>query len=113
MLNNVDADVFESPLCESMSNAGNVYSGDPMTGVIAVNYVYDKPESLFAIDDNIGEDNDVHDSTPNMFPAIKLFRKTHTQNFKFVHVNIDSYKLKLVPIQEILQGRVVDLLFIS
>ena len=43
MLNGVDVDVFDSSLCKSVSNAGNVYSGDPMTGVIAGNYVYDKP----------------------------------------------------------------------
>ena len=113
MLNSVDVNVFDSPLCKSGSNAGNVYSGDPMTGVIAGNYVYDKPVSLVPSDDNIGEDNGVHDSTSDMFPEIKLFRKTHKQNFVFVHVNINSYRHKFAPLQEILQGRFVDLLIIS
>ena len=77
MLNSVDVNVFDSPLCKSGSNADNVYSGDPMTGVIAGNYVYDKPVSLVPSDDNIGEDNGVHDSTSDMFPAIKLFKRTN------------------------------------
>ena len=84
-----------------------------MTGVIAGNYVYDRPESLIPSDDNIGEDNGVHDSTSHMFPEIKLFRKTHKQNFIFVHVNINSYRHKFAPLQEILRGRFVDLLIIS
>ena len=113
MLNSVDVNVFDSSLCKSVSNADNVYSGDPMTGVIAGNYVYDKPVSLVPSDDNIGEENGVHDSTSDMFPEIKLFRKTHKQNFVFVHVNINSCRHKFAPLQEILQGRFVDLLIIN
>ena len=110
MLNNVDVDVFDSSLCKNVSNAGNVCSDDPKTGVIVGNY---KPESLIPSDDNIGEVNGVHDSTSNMFPEIKLFRKTHKQNFIFVHVNINSYRHTFSHLQEILRGRFVDLLITS
>ena len=97
MLNSDDIDVADSPLCKSVSNIGNVYSGDPMTGVITGNYVHNKPESPIASDNSIGENNDVHDSTPDMFPEVKLFRKTHKQNFIIVHVNINSHRHKFAP----------------
>ena len=48
-----------------------------------------------------------------MFCYICYFRKTHKRNFIFVHVNMNSYRHKFAPTQELLRGRFVDLLIIS
>ena len=62
---------------------------------------------------SVHQDIDIYDGTPDTFTEIKLFRKTHKHNFIFVHVNINSYRHKFAPLQEILRGRFVDLLIIS
>ena len=48
-----------------------------------------------------------------MAAEIKQFRKTYKYNFIFVHVDINNYRHKSVPLQEILRGRFVNLFFIS
>ena len=77
------------------------------------NNVHDQLTSLSPSDDIIGKDNDTHDRSVILVAEIKPFPKTYKYNFIFVHVDINNYRHKSVPLQEILRGRFVNLVIIS